>query len=110
MAKNKRDHMNIEDLAVMIKHGFDGVDKRFDEVDKRFEGVDKRFDAVDKRFDRVDKRIDNVEREISTLHADIQDIKGTLGPLARVVTAQEHEFHTLRMRVTRIETKIGIAK
>ena len=80
--------MTIEGLAVMIKHGFDGVDKRFDGVDKRFDGVDKRFDGVDRRLDGMDKRIDKVEStqrnmlgEIHTLQADVKGIKETIGPL-----------------------------
>lgn len=37
----------IDDLATMIKSGFDDVDKRFDDVDKRFDQVDKRFDRLE---------------------------------------------------------------
>lgn len=60
-------NITIEDLAVMIKDGFDGVDKRFEQVDKRFEQVDKRFDAMDKRFDAMDKRFDKVEGDLGFL-------------------------------------------
>jgi hypothetical protein len=33
--KNK--NITIDDLALMMKKGFDSVDERFDRVDKRFE-------------------------------------------------------------------------
>ena len=59
--------MTIENLAVMIKHGFDGVDKR--------------FDGVDKRIEKVENNQRNMFDEINALHADVRDIKGTLGPL-----------------------------
>ncbi len=34
-----------ENLAVMVKEGFDEVDRRFEEVDRRFEEVDKTIAA-----------------------------------------------------------------
>lgn len=63
MTKN----VKIEDLAIMIKKGFDSVDKRFKSVDKRFDLVDSRFNSIDERFDLVDERFDSVEKEIKSL-------------------------------------------
>lgn len=34
-------NISIDDLAAMIKHGFDGVDKRFDKVEDRLESIEK---------------------------------------------------------------------
>ena len=45
--------MTIDDLAAMVKRGFDDTAKET-VVDKRFYEVDKRFDEVDKRFDRIE--------------------------------------------------------
>ena len=39
----KKTDKKIENLAIMVKKGFDGVDARFDGVDTRFDGVDERF-------------------------------------------------------------------
>ena len=66
--KNK--NITIDDLAVMVKKGFDSVDGRFDGVDKRFEAIDKRFDAVNKRFDKIDRRFDKIEKLILTDHKE----------------------------------------
>lgn len=52
--------MTIEDLAVMVKRGFDETAKK--------EGVDKRFDEVDERFDKIDKRLDHIENLILRDH------------------------------------------
>ncbi|OIO49612.1 hypothetical protein COX74_00195 [bacterium (Candidatus Gribaldobacteria) CG_4_10_14_0_2_um_filter_41_16] len=86
-------NITINDLAIMVKHGFDGVDKRFDGVDKRFDGVDKRFDEIDKEFVGVRKRFEKIETqlyriEVTVLHDhrqriekledEIVDIKGLL--------------------------------
>ena len=83
----------IDDLAIMVKHGFDSVDKRFDGVDKRFDGVDKRFDEIDKEFVGVRKKFENIEtrlnriekslianheRRIEKLEDEIVDIRGLL--------------------------------
>ena len=58
--------ITIEDLAGMVKRGFDDthvyMDKRFEAVDKRFEAVDRRFEAVDRRFDDMDRRFDRIEK------------------------------------------------
>jgi len=54
MAKKIKKNLSLDNLAGMVKRGFDGVDKRFD-------GVDKRFDGVDKRFDKIEIRLNNLE-------------------------------------------------
>jgi hypothetical protein len=51
----RKRNVTIEDLAVMVKRGFDGVDKRFDLVDKRFDAMDDRFERVEK-LSLVDQR------------------------------------------------------
>ncbi|MBU2578994.1 hypothetical protein KKA09_02660 [Patescibacteria group bacterium] len=72
--------ITIDDLAIMVKKGFDGTDKKMDsgfkQVDKRFEQIDKRFKQVDKRFEQVDKqlkeinvRLDRIENVILKQHA-----------------------------------------
>ncbi len=47
--KNKK--MTIDDLAIIVKKGFDGVNKKFIGIDKRFIGIDKRFAEQDKKID-----------------------------------------------------------
>jgi len=39
--------VTLDDLAVMIKVGFDSVDKRFIEVDKRFDRLEAKFDHLE---------------------------------------------------------------
>lgn len=75
--------ITINDLAIMVKHGFDGVDKRFDGVDKRIdtlEGrINVRFDNVEARLDRIEKgSIVRHEQRIEKLEDDVVDIKGLL--------------------------------
>ena len=82
-------NVTIDDLAVMVQKGFDGVDEKFERVDKRFEQVDKRFDGIDKRLDgmvtkaEMNRRFDGLEdrvlaghqKRIEKLEAEIKDLR-----------------------------------
>lgn len=65
----KSKNITIDELAVMVKKGFDGVDVRFD-------GVDRRLDKVEKRLDRIEKLIlsDHKER-IERLEMQVKELK-----------------------------------
>jgi len=84
--------ITIEELAVMIKRGFDETAKKID-VDKRFESMDKRFDGVDRRLDHIDARLNTIEH-------DIQEI--------RVDMVHRHEFEDALARIKYVERKLGI--
>ena len=79
-------NITINDLAIMVKHGFDGVDKRFDGVDKRFDEIDKEFVGVRKRFEKIETQLYRIEvtvlhdhrQRIEKLEDEIVDIKGLL--------------------------------
>lgn len=61
--------ITIEDLAGMVKRGFDGVDKQFEQVAKR-------FDVVDERLDRIEKLIlVSHNRRIERLEEEVKEIK-----------------------------------
>jgi len=56
-----RRKVTIEELAVMVKKGFDGVDKRFDGVDDRLDRIEKLILADHKR------RIERLEDQVKDL-------------------------------------------
>ncbi len=61
MKKTKSKKMTIDDLAIIVKNGFDRVDDRFKQVDIRFEKIDRRFDAIENRFmNMLDKHTDDI--------------------------------------------------
>lgn len=39
----KKKGATIDDLALMVKKGFDGQNQRFDKIEKRLDGHDKKF-------------------------------------------------------------------
>lgn len=66
----------IEELAIITKHGFDGVGEKFDKVDKRFDKLEKtntreheemslKLDNVAYRFELVElkKRVEVLEKK-----------------------------------------------
>ncbi len=63
---------SIDDLARMVKDGFDGVDKRLSDHDKRLDKIDGRLDKMDGRLDRIEllafgdyrRRIERLEDEV----------------------------------------------
>ena len=89
-----------EELAKMIKLGFDGQDKRFD-------GQDKRFDAHDKRFDAHDKRFDKIEQRLNTLEQGQEDIKLRLDNVAYRFELRDLEktVKLLTFRIKKLEDK-----
>ena len=43
----KTKKVTIDELAIMVQHGFTEMDKRFDNMDKRFDRLEKRFDKLE---------------------------------------------------------------
>ena len=82
---------NIDDLARVVKKGFERVDKRFDEIDKDFDEVDKRFDEVDKRIELLEARIEHMDARLRMIEMDIAEIRKNL--------VYRDEFERLATRV-----------
>ena len=95
MAKKK--HSTIEDLAVMIKRGFDQTATK-----------DELKPLVTKEELRELRR--DMTEEFERINADLRDIKVSLGPLVRIVAAMESELKSHRLRIERLERKVGLAK
>ena|SRR3990167_5275486 len=104
---NRSNHQGItlDDLAIMIKQGFDeqgtrinGLEirlenfeketkKQFQKIDQRFEQVDQKFGQIDRKFDQVDQKIDYLSRRLDSVVDDVADIKRTT---KKLVTVKEH--------------------
>ena len=65
--ENNNKEITIDDLAGMMKRGFDHIDERFDQVDKRFEQVDKRFDNIENKVNQIDKRLFSIEEDVAEI-------------------------------------------
>ncbi len=49
-----------EELAKMIKKGFDGVDEKFDGVDEKFKGVTDQLFVLEQGQEEIKLKLDNV--------------------------------------------------
>ena len=85
----------FDGLAIMIKHGFDGVDKRFDIVENRLDVIENRLDVIEKRLDVIEKRLEVLEQEIEAIKLRLTEV------------AWRFEFKELEQRVRRLEGKVS---
>lgn len=107
--KYKKKKITIEDLAVMIKHGFDetakraDVDARFEKIESRLVGVDSRLNGVDARLDKVATKsdIERLGKEIAALHYDISFVQSMPARL-------ERRMDTLEDGLRLVKTKLGM--
>ena len=81
-------HITIDDLAVMVKRGFDDADKRFDEMSRNF---------------------DSVKKDIASLKADVIDIRERLENLEKITLKHYNfEIQELKRRFRHLEDLFAI--
>jgi len=89
MAKKINKNITLDDLAGMVKRGFDGVDKRFDRVDKRFDENTKEHRQIFQRLDNLDNGMEEIKLKLDQV-------------------AYRFEVQELDRRLKRVEAKLGI--
>ena len=99
--------MTIEDLAKIMKKGFDGVDEKFDGVDEKFDGVDEKFDG--------NTALHQLTRSEMAKDEDLQEIKSTINYLyeildneATFIRQMRTEYPLFIKRLKRLEKKLGL--
>ena len=99
-----KEKVTIEDLARMVKGGFDEVGSKFDEVNGKFDEIhgtmDSGFAQVDKRFEQVALELGHVNARLSTIEHDVAQIGKEM--ISRI------EFEDLMSRVKYLELKLGV--
>jgi len=106
-----KEKVTIEDLARMVKGGFDEVGAKFDEVNDKFDEVndkmDEGFAQVDKRFEQVDKRFEQVATELGHINARLSTVEHDVAQIGKEMISRM-EFEDLMSRVKYIELKLGV--
>jgi len=74
MARKIKKNITLDNLAGMIKRGFDGVDKRFDKVEARLSNLENGQEEIKLKLDRVAYRF-----EIEELDRRLKRIETRLG-------------------------------
>lgn len=108
--------ITMEDLAGMIKLGFDEtakqdeVDKRFDEVDKRLVGIESdvsylkaRLHEVQRILDEHGELLEEHSEELRWIHKKIDEFTHPKSE-KRMITY--HEFSRLESRLAALEKKV----
>ncbi|MBU1167662.1 hypothetical protein KKC60_04620 [Patescibacteria group bacterium] len=109
----------LESFALIVKKGFDSMDKRFDEVlgemNERFSKVDGVigetkgcFDKIDDELAGIKSRLKNVEKRLDLLSEDVGDIKEEVSDI-NIKFSQKPDRKNLALldkRVTALEQKV----
>ena len=94
--------ITLDDLAVMIKQGFD-------QVDRRFEGVDKRLDNLENDVHDLKIDVSSLKTDVNYLKGEVNHIKNQMvtkdyldeklfdlkGELIELIRKQDNKFVTL---------------
>ena len=109
---DKETKQEFENLASMVQKGFEQVDKRFEQVDKRFLDLDEKFEG---RFKNIEQRLFSIEKILEEhgriLSSHTEELKGihkVLDELANTSLQNTREVNDLKIRVNRIEEKVGV--
>lgn len=66
----EKENVTNEDLAIMVKNGFDGLKS---EMNEKFEKVDERFGKMDERFENIENVLERMDRETMQRVTHIED-------------------------------------
>jgi predicted nuclease with TOPRIM domain len=112
----RKKEITLNDLAVMVKGGFDDQERRFDSLENRMEGVENRMEGVENRMEGVENRIgkvegslDNLWTQTNKLSGEVNKIKDGQEELKDIVSGIYHvEIRDLKNRVEILEKKAGV--
>ena len=99
MKKATSKKMTIDDLAIMVAKGFDGIDKKFSD-----------------KFSKVEKYIAEVKKDITGVKNDIAEVKENLASTRMDVLGigdrfvSKHEFSQHLIRFSLLEQKVKAKK
>ena len=95
MEQNNNEKITMEDLAGMVKRGFDRIDERFEKVDKRFDRVDTDIKKVSKDVTDLSYKVTQIDKRLFSLEEDIYVNK-------------KKQLEKLEGRVSFVERKLGV--
>lgn len=76
--ENKKGKMTMDRLAILMKAGFGGVDKKIDNLDKKNDSLDQKIDHIEDLVDKLAastlKGFENIEAKMATKE-DIENLE-----------------------------------
>lgn len=81
MKKKNTKNTTINQLAKMIKRGFDGVNKNFNKVDKRFDKIETKLTNLENGQEEIKLKLDRVAYrfEVEELDRRLKRVEAKLG-------------------------------
>ncbi len=73
MDSNNQKPMTIDDLAVMVAKGFEGVETRLEGVEVRMEGVETRLEGLETRLEGVETNLGKLENKVEALNSNVNN-------------------------------------
>jgi hypothetical protein len=115
--KLKSKKITLDDLAGMVKQGFDNVDERFDKIDGRLDKIDGRLDKVEGRLDKVDGKLDKIEKDLFVVQCDVKELKIGQANHTKEIKELKDVVHgvfriemiEIKKRLSKVEDKLGIS-
>ena len=115
--KTTKKDITLNDLAIMVKLGFDGVDKRFDGVDKRFDKIEKQvgdnkvqLESISEKFSSLDRRMMYIEDRLTEIvkenKKEFNKVKKILSELKKQKEVSEKQLLILEKRIEKLELKV----
>ena len=93
----------IEDLAVMVQRGFDGVDKRFDKVESRLDSIEVGLDNIEGEVRQMRIEIKQIWNKLEEIEQKLKEISKTTKEDADAIAS---DVIDLRRRVEFLENQI----
>ena len=60
-SKNNGKPITLNDLAIMVKNGFDEVGNKFDEVGHKFDEVGNKIESINKRLSTLESQVSKID-------------------------------------------------
>lgn len=102
----KTKNVTIDDLAVMVAKGFDGMrdemNGRFDKVEERLGNVEERLGNVEEKLGKVEEKLGKVEDNLNTTRMDVLGIGDKF--------VSRHDFNQHLIRFDLLEQKVKTKK
>lgn len=92
----KKKSVTIDDLALMVKKGFDGQNQRFDKIEKRLDGHDKKFILLETNLNILREDFNKVQETVNNLY-------NRLDKLIAMHEKTEQENIIIKARLSKIE-------
>ncbi len=107
MVKQQKDSLTIDDLAIMVKHGFDEVTEKLSGHYHKFKSIDQRFDLIDQRFDQQDGELTSFRLEV---RHELEQLNGKINRVEKMLTGDigvtYEDIKDLKIEMRQVQQKI----